>query len=595
MDNVTQVHFKDGQECVYHITGLKQWDIGQKLEISGLDVDEHVEVHFSLQQYEGVAMRMLGMFSDGILHTDIPNFIMEGPEYICTGAGVYSAYAWVYVSDTQSAETIRKMEFVIKSRPKPDDYAPPNQPDLMAEVIERVDKLEVDKLTKPETAKVGQILQVKAVNEDGTITLESVDMPANIEIVQELGDSEDKVMSQKGVTDAINSIPKQSIQDTASGTSLALTDSANEPIVSLKLSGKSTQNGITTLDNPIPIKSTGDKGSADVYIRDYESKNLFNIDLIKDSDTITNNGDGSITVTAKTVVGTLQELLPTVKVGDVIAFNCSGATRILLGVTPWTRNTKKTMTESFLNRDISFAAGTIRDIQFEYDEVTEYKPYYIRKTNIQVPETFGGFSEQACDLLDSEKGTINLNVTKHVFTGDENFEYYPNSSQTESTTFYWNIDMFASNEGLCTHLPYDVDALNFTNGNDGFAIGRPGFGGNYHMLCIRIQNSTLGVTSDTSYEAFEVRLEVFKSYLKGKYNAGDPITVYYATKNPQVIELSEEDKQKIKSITTEYPACKIENSELSHMEVEYVCDTKGYIDKKVNEIAVALVASAGKE
>lgn len=144
MGNITQVHFKDGQECCYNITGLEQWDKGQKLEISGLDnVEEYVEVHFSLQQYCGTAKRMLGKMVDGILHTYIPAFIMEGPEYICAGAGTYSAYAWVYVSDEESAETIRKMEFVIKARAKPEEYVTPEDLDFLEQLeVEMKNKLD---------------------------------------------------------------------------------------------------------------------------------------------------------------------------------------------------------------------------------------------------------------------------------------------------------------------------------------------------------------------------------------------------------------------------------------------------------------------
>ena len=139
MGNITQVHFKDGQESIYGITGLKQWNKGQKLEISGLHIDKDVEVHFSLSQYDGVAKRMLGKMVDGILHTYIPAFIMEGPEYICAGAGTYSAYAWVYVSDEESAETIRKMEFVIEARAKPDDYAAPEDKDVIQALKEDIE------------------------------------------------------------------------------------------------------------------------------------------------------------------------------------------------------------------------------------------------------------------------------------------------------------------------------------------------------------------------------------------------------------------------------------------------------------------------
>ena len=122
---ITKACFEEGQSYAF-MRGLPQWDQGQFLEISGLNIsNEIVEVHFSLDEYNGTAGRMLGEVIDGVIHTKIPQFIMEGPEYCCGTS--YNAYAWVYVSYEESAETIRKIELEIEGRSKPDEYVKPEE------------------------------------------------------------------------------------------------------------------------------------------------------------------------------------------------------------------------------------------------------------------------------------------------------------------------------------------------------------------------------------------------------------------------------------------------------------------------------------
>ena len=120
LNKITKINFVEGQKKAY-ASGLTQWDQGQHLEISGLDIsDEIVEVHFSLEEYGGVAERMLGEVQEGIIRTKIPQFILEGPEY-CPGT-YYTAFAWIYLYDEESAETVRTIQMEIDARPKPPGY-----------------------------------------------------------------------------------------------------------------------------------------------------------------------------------------------------------------------------------------------------------------------------------------------------------------------------------------------------------------------------------------------------------------------------------------------------------------------------------------
>ena len=57
------------------------------------------------------------------------------------------------------------------------------------------------------------------------------------------------------------------IKPTASGELITLTDSADFALQGLKIYGKSTQDGVPTPENPIPIVSVGEDGSVDVSIK----------------------------------------------------------------------------------------------------------------------------------------------------------------------------------------------------------------------------------------------------------------------------------------------------------------------------------------
>ena len=63
---------------------------------------------------------------------------------------------------------------------------------------------------------------------------------------------------------------------------------------------------------------------------------------------------------------------------------------------------------------------------------------------------------------------------------------------------------------------------------------------------------------------------------------------------PIETDLSEEQIQAYKSLTTFKPTSIISNDANAQMEVEYAADTKAYIDNKLQEIAQALVESASE-
>ncbi len=112
---------------------LVQWSYGHILRIIGLDLPDPVEIHFSLDERHGEAPAQIGRTVDGVTEVEIPAFIMEGPVYIAND--YYKAYAFIYVSDKDFGETVRKIEFNIRVRPKPTNSVPePQQDEFLNEV-----------------------------------------------------------------------------------------------------------------------------------------------------------------------------------------------------------------------------------------------------------------------------------------------------------------------------------------------------------------------------------------------------------------------------------------------------------------------------
>ena len=76
--------------------------------------------------------------------------------------------------------------------------------------------------------------------------------------------------------------------------------------------------------------------------------------------------------------------------------------------------------------------------------------------------------------------------------------------------------------------------------------------------------------------------------------ASNPLVVMTYLDTPIETDLAQEQLQAYKSLTTFNQTSIISNDAGAQMEVEYACDTKTYIDNKLQEIAQALVASASE-
>ena len=110
------VYFEKGSNFA-NVYNLYQWDYGQALEIKGLDIHDNVWVQFSMNASGGNAIPVVTEVNDGVITANIPAFVFE-KETVQN----YNAYAFVYVSNVDSGETVKVIKLNIKARPKPEDY-----------------------------------------------------------------------------------------------------------------------------------------------------------------------------------------------------------------------------------------------------------------------------------------------------------------------------------------------------------------------------------------------------------------------------------------------------------------------------------------
>ena len=121
-----------------HAYGLWQWDYGQQLRIEGLHLPTAVEIHFALQETGGEAITRVGTTKDGVTTVTIPDSVLEGNRATWTADKAYNIYAWVYLSDKLSGETIKRITMQVKSRPKPEAFEAPGDGEIFREAIEAV-------------------------------------------------------------------------------------------------------------------------------------------------------------------------------------------------------------------------------------------------------------------------------------------------------------------------------------------------------------------------------------------------------------------------------------------------------------------------
>ena len=126
----------ENNERVKHVSGLYQYDKGQILRITGLNLPQIVEIDFALEETGSIAKREVGTTENGITEVQIPNYFL-----INNDIGIdYTIYAFVYITNNEVGETVKVIKLQVKSRSKPENVEIPEDKDPFQEVINTVGK-----------------------------------------------------------------------------------------------------------------------------------------------------------------------------------------------------------------------------------------------------------------------------------------------------------------------------------------------------------------------------------------------------------------------------------------------------------------------
>ena len=252
------------------------------------------------------------------------------------------------------------------------------------------------------------------------------------------------------------------IKPTASGELVTLNDSAEFGLQGLKIYGKSTQDGVPTPENPIPIVSVGEDGSVTLTISDTaEQKQIFPIP--------TPSG------------------LPGIPVKS---------------------------------------GGNYTDSKGQ---------------------------QWVCDEVDFARGKWVQRIQKFVFSESE-------YSQKEPSGYGFKV--FISGEGTQNAISEFGKIINVGIGNYGE---------------IRIQDSGWTILFDPDFTHW-VDVAAFKKW------AADRLTIYYALAAPIEQDLTPELIAKFEQLHTYYPTTNIFASDNAGVDVQYLADTKLYIDSKLQSL-----------
>lgn len=177
------------------------------------------------------------------------------------------------------------------------------------------------------------------------------------------------------------------------------------------------------------------------------------------------------------------------------------------------------------------------------------------------------------DEIDFARGVYIQRCFVVTFDGSENWEGESTKSVIGETTFPAMKGALNDNNQcyhLCSHFRSVARRYGESNGR------------------VTMYGSTRGATLAFVHNDL-TGLETWKAYLSAQATAGTPMTIVLCFKNPVETALSAEELEAYADLHTSKPNTTISNDASAPMEVEYIADTKAYIDNKFNALAAALV------
>jgi len=394
------------------------------------------------------------------------------------------------------------------------------------------------------------------------------------------------------------------IQNASGDGVVSVSDSAERSLSGMSVYGKTTQVGTPTPEAPVELVNAGNSGSITVSVR---GKNLLPINQFTktvNGVTFTANEDGTVTVngTAQGNANLFISPRMTLNPGSYIFSGCpsggsdttfdmrcgdggkyrdrgSGASFTINDATEIGGSVAIMIRSGYTANNLVFRPmirpdGT--DAAFEsYKDggsMTALTPNGLPG----LPVSSGGNyidstgQQWVCDEIDFVRNVYVKRVNSYAFTGGESWASQSTAGGYRARLVGVIADYkkpAANREAvnaMCTHYAV-VDAESTYNGTkNGVALEMNG-------------------TSVTAYDPSKTteNVNVWKTHLAEQNAAGTPLSLLYQLATPIETPLSPEELTGSTSLTAQYPNTTAFNDAGAGMKMEYIADTKTYIDQRI--------------
>lgn len=430
----------------------------------------------------------------------------------------------------------------------------------------------------------------------------------------ELSDAVEQVSQNKNAITALQSGKADAIVQTVTGNVIAVDDASNLPLQSLTIYGKSTQDGTPTPEAPVEIVSVD---SPKVYVHganliDIKKNELYNA-IIEDDMTIRSNliNSNFCGITIKNT-GFLKngctykfsiDGLPSDRDIRIIVFgvrtdgnnfigakSITGIGEVYITVRGFIKISRVELKFNVANRNVTDTETVFSNAYFGVVD-TDYKPYIEQQSSLfpytlrGVPVNTGGNYTDAdgqkwvCDTVEvNSDGNGKLVQRCYVIFVNKMDSVYDSTvggSNKAKGFFVRSLIKDASYLRAFISDRYTFKSIG------GYEIG---------TLWIGVNNKHIYIPYSEFYdsELEDKGLANFNAFL-----LENPIEIvtYYDT--PIITDLTPEEVQAFLAMHSNKPYTTIYNDAGADQTVEYVADTKIYIDKKFDELQNAILSQGG--
>lgn len=404
------------------------------------------------------------------------------------------------------------------------------------------------------------------------------------------------------LTSLRNAVYAPSIECLATGDVVAVNDASNQLLHGLHIYGKTTQNGTPTPEAPMELVSAGNSGVIKTTV---VGKNLLENTAVDGleygSVKQTVNADGSITLQGTSTAEHTRVLgKATLPAGDYL-LSTRDATYSSVQywvyvngqMTSFGADGKFTLTETseillrLYMKNGAQVSGYVFYPYIYHASVTDttYEPYKPAQSLTAstpnglpgIPVSSGGNYTDAdgqqwvCDEIDFGRGVYVQRIFTKVFDGTETF------TRSGNRQFGYNIpDCIGTantiGDAFCSHFVYSTSSFGGSTPVTGFVT---------HNKYAYFRKTDLAEDTVTA----------FKAWLVEQYSTGNPMKLLYLLLEPIETALSAEELASFAALHSNKPNTTVFNDAGAGLAVEYVADTKNYIDNKFTELQNAILSA----